>query len=206
MRMQFDCGCCGLSRRQILAGGFAAAAVASTGAKSARAQTAPAVMPAAGGRTVDIHAHYYSKPYLELIKAEGARFNADAQVSDQSFGFKTPAGSQPNLPMKFIDLKLRLADMDAQGMAVQALSLTTPMVYFADGEASHKLAKQWNDDAVAAHQAYPDRFVVLAILPMLDADRAVDELNRVSKLPGVRGIYMGTNINSRDLDDPVFAP
>ena len=41
---------------------------------------------------------------------------------------------------------------------------------------------------------------------MLDPDRAIDELNRVSKLPGVRGVYMGTNIDGRDLDDPLFEP
>ena len=85
-------------------------------------------------------------------------------------------------------------------------SLTGPMVYWADGEFSHKLAMTWNDGAIAAHQANPDRFVVLATLPMLDPDRAVDELNRVSKLPGVRGVYMGTNIESHDLDDPLFEP
>ncbi|MGZ5805219.1 MAG: amidohydrolase family protein, partial [Xanthobacteraceae bacterium] len=37
-------------------------------------------------------------------------------------------------------------------------------------------------------------------------DRAIDELNRVSKMPGLRGIYMGTNIDNRDLDDPLFEP
>jgi len=96
--------------------------------------------------------------------------------------------------------------MDAHGVDVHALSLTDPMVYWADGELSHKLAIAWNDGAVAAHQAYPDRFVVLATLPMLDPDRAIDELSRVGKLPGVRGIYMGTNIDNHDLDDPLFEP
>src|SRR5262249_27229048 len=102
--------------------------------------------------------------------------------------------------------KQRLADMDAQGVAVQALSLSNPMVYWGDGEFSLKLAAAWNDGAVAAHKANPDRFVVLATLPMHDPDRAVEELNRVSKLPGVRGIYIGTNINNHDLDDPMFEP
>ena len=127
-------------------------------------------------------------------------------MTEQGFFFKTPAETNGPLPAKFIDLKQRLADMDAQGVAVHALSLTGPMVYWADGEFSHKLASTWNDGAVAAHQANPDRFVVLATLPMLDPDRAVDELNRVSKLPGVRGVYMGTNIEGRDLDDPLFEP
>jgi aminocarboxymuconate-semialdehyde decarboxylase len=96
--------------------------------------------------------------------------------------------------------------MDAQGVAVHALSLTGPMVYWADGDLNYKLAQTWNDAAVAAHQAHPDRFIVLATVPMLDPDRAVDELNRVSKLPGVRGVYIGCNIEGRDLDDPLFEP
>jgi aminocarboxymuconate-semialdehyde decarboxylase len=63
-----------------------------------------------------------------------------------------------------------------------------------------------NDGAIAAHKAYPDRFVVLATLPMLDRDRAIDELHRVAQQPGVRGVYMGTNIDGHDLDDPMFEP
>src|SRR5260370_35524521 len=127
-------------------------------------------------------------------------------MTEKGFTFKTPVESNGPLAAKFIELKQRLADMDAQGVAVQALSLTGPMVYWADGEFSHKLAMTWNDGAIAAHQANPDRFVVLATLPRLDPDRAIDELNRVSKLPGVRGVYMGTNIDNHDLDDPLFEP
>jgi len=96
--------------------------------------------------------------------------------------------------------------MDSQGVGVQALSLTQPMVYLPDANFSHRLAMTWNDAAVAAQKAYPDRFVVLATLPMLDADRAIGELDRVSKLAGVRGVYMGTNIDNRDLDDAAFEP
>jgi len=205
--MMFGCQCCGLSRRQMLAGAFAATAVAATGIGKAAAQvSAPAVQRGEGIRPIDIHAHYFSDGYLDLLNTDGRRLNAEATKGDKTFGFKTPAGGQPSLPMKFIDIKERLADMDEQGIAVQALSLTTPMTYWADGELSHKLATAWNNDAVAAHKAHPDRLVVLATLPMLDSDRAIDELNRASQLSGVRGIYMGTNINGRDLDNPQFIP
>jgi aminocarboxymuconate-semialdehyde decarboxylase len=163
--------------------------------------TAAARVPA-----IDIHAHYFPQGYLDVIKAEGARFGAEVSQTDTAFSFKTPAASQSGLPIKFIDLKQRLAEMDGQRVAVQALSLTSPMVYWADAAISHQLAKAWNDGAVAAHKAHPGRFVVLATLPMLDSDRALDELDRVSKLPGVRGVYMGTNINGNDLDEPMFAP
>jgi aminocarboxymuconate-semialdehyde decarboxylase len=189
----------------VLQGGIATAAGAL--ATPTAAPAASESQGAAGSRAIDIHAHYYPQGYFDVFNSDEAkRFESSAGITDKGFFFKTPAGSNGPLPLRFIDLKLRLADMDAQGVSVHALSLTSPMVYWADAELSHKLAKAWNDGAVAAHQAYPDRFVVLATLPMLDPDRAIDELDRVSKLPGVRGIYMGTNINNRDLDDPLFAP
>jgi aminocarboxymuconate-semialdehyde decarboxylase len=192
----------------MLQGGLAAAVSSVSGVGEALLAE-PAVPPAlkkAEARAIDIHAHYFPQTYFDLFNAEGQRFNAEFHRTEQGIFFKTPVESNGPLPAKFIDLKQRLADMDAQGVGVQALSLTGPMVYWADGEFSHKLAMTWNDGAIAAHQANPDRFVVLATLPMLDPDRAIDELNRVSKLPGVRGVYLGTNIDNRDLDDPLFEP
>jgi aminocarboxymuconate-semialdehyde decarboxylase len=158
------------------------------------------------GKSVDIHAHYYGQNYLELFNEESARYGTEFRRGQDSFSIKNPVGNFPLLPSKFIDAKLRVAEMDQQGVKVQALSLTAPMVYWAEPEFSHKLARAWNDDAIAAHKAFSDRLVVLATLPMLAPDRAIDELDRVSKEPGVRGVYMGTNIDSRDLDDPLFAP
>jgi len=209
--MKTDLGCSchhGLSRRRVLQGTFSAAVGAMSGVMSdALAQPAgPAALTNGGVRAIDIHAHYFPQAYFDLFNSEGRRFNAEFHTTEQGFFFTTPGQSSGPLPTKFIDLRQRLVDMDAQGVTVHALSLTGPMVYWPDGEFSHKLAQAWNDGAVAAHQANPDRFVVLATLPMLDADRAIDELNRVSKLPGVRGVYLGTNIDNHDLDDPLFEP
>lgn len=67
-------------------------------------------------------------------------------------------------------------------------------------------ARVWNDAASTVHRQHPQRFVVLATLPMLEADDAIAELERAAELPGVRGVYMGTNINGLDLDNPRFAP
>lgn len=155
---------------------------------------------------VDIHAHYFPQTYLDLIASEGKRFGASYEMTTKGWLIRTPAANNGPLSTKFIDLKQRLADMDAQGVTVQALSLTSPMLYWADEELSHKLAVAWNDAASAAHQAYPSRLVGLLTLPMPFPERALDELNRASKLPGMRGVYMGTNVNHRDLDDPLFEP
>jgi aminocarboxymuconate-semialdehyde decarboxylase len=194
-----------LSRRQILQGSLAVAVTAAGGVKDALAQQAtPAARKNAGTRAIDIHAHYFPQAYFDLFPTEG--YGSEFHMTEQGFFFKTPNYANGPLSPKFINLNDRLADMDAQGVVVHALSLTGPMTYWVRGKLALQLARTWNDAAIVAHQAHPDRFVVLATLPMLDPDLAVDELNRVSKIPAVRGVYMGTFIGDHDLDDPLFEP
>ena len=159
-----------------------------------------------GVHPVDIHTHYFPQAYLDVLAEEGPRFNVEYRASEEGFYIKTEVRFQGPLPYRLIDLKKRIADMDAQGTAVQAMSLTGPMAHWGDEDVSHKLSRAWNDAASAAHLEYPTRLFGLLTLPMLFPDRAIDELNRASKLPGIRGVYMGTNINHRDLDDPLFGP
>jgi aminocarboxymuconate-semialdehyde decarboxylase len=159
-----------------------------------------------GVRTVDIHAHYFPQTYLDVLAEEGPRFNVEYRAAEEGFYIKTEVRFQGPLPYRIVDLRKRIADMDAQGTAVQAMSLTGPMAHWGDEEVSHKLAHAWNNAASAAHLEYPTRLFGLMTLPMLFPDRAIDELNYASKLPGMRGVYMGTNINHRDLDDPLFEP
>src|SRR5262245_5297826 len=94
--------------------------------------------------------------------------------------------------------------MDRTGVDVHALSLTTPMVYWASAGLGLALAQAYNDAAAAAHARYPTRFVGLAMLPMQAPELALKELERAAKLPGIRGMYLATNVNGTELDDRRF--
>jgi len=126
---------------------------------------------------------FFPQAYLDVLAEEGPRFNVEYRAEQEGFYIKTETRFQGPLPYRVVDLKKRIADMDAQGTAVQAMSLTGPMAYWGDEEVSHKLTRAWNDAASAAHVQYPTRLVGLLTLPMLFPDRAIDELNRASKLP-----------------------
>ena len=174
---------------------------------SAETSGSPAVASGKGRvRTIDVHAHYYPETLLALIGGRGQRFGGSVTRDADRFGFKTPAGTLGPLPMKFVRIEDRLRDMDASGVDIEALSMSVPMVYWADRALNAEMARAWNDAASEVHRHHPDRFVVLATLPMLDARDAIGELERAAARPGVRGVYMGTNINTLDLDNPRFAP
>ena len=96
--------------------------------------------------------------------------------------------------------------MDEQGVAVQALSLTQPMVYWADRALSEKLTVAFNHALAEAHERYPDRLVGFATLPIQEPDLAVAELDRLATIRGIKGVYLATRVLDRELSDPMFFP
>jgi aminocarboxymuconate-semialdehyde decarboxylase len=163
--------------------------------------------PKGAAAAIDIHAHYFPEVYLRTVESHGDRFGIALDRSDPA-GPAIKVGTMlgGHLRREFYDLPARLKEMDRAGVRVHALSLTFPMVYWADADLGMRLARAVNDGMSAAHRAYPDRFVGLATLPLQDPRRSVDELDRAARLPGIRGVYLGTNVNGRELDDPAFLP
>lgn len=156
---------------------------------------------------IDIHAHFFPENFLRMIEQEGSAAGARVDRSNPAGpAIVTAAGATPPLSPAYWDLDLRVKAMNRTGIGIQGLSLTVPMVYFAAGGLGRRLAQAFNDGLAQAHTAFPDRFVGLAALPMQEPTAAVTELARAARLPGVRGIYLGTNVNGRELSDPAFAP
>jgi aminocarboxymuconate-semialdehyde decarboxylase len=77
-------------------------------------------------RPVDIHAHYFPQGYLDVLAEEGPRFNVEYRGAEEGFYIKTEVRFQGPMSYNIVDLKKRIADMDAQGTAVQAMSQTGP--------------------------------------------------------------------------------
>lgn len=190
------------TRREFLAG---ITATLLAGTMHARAQEAKAPRL----RAIDIHAHWYPPEWAELVEREGEANGAKIGRNQRGYITVGLPGIGAVLQQHYIDIPSRLERMDKAGVAMHALSLTQPMVYWAPPAFGLKLAQAFNDACTALHVKYPDRFVGLAQLPMQDVDLAVGELERVAKRPGIRGIYMATHVNGKNLDDkslwPVYA-
>ncbi len=156
---------------------------------------------------IDIHAHFYPEELIALWREEGPRCGGEV-VDVEGKGVVLKAGPLATNPLgpRFSDLDARLEAMDEQGVAVHALSLSLPMVYWADKALAQKLSECYNDAAATAYLHHPDRLVGLAMLPMHFPAAALAELSRARTLPGVRGVYMATAIAGRELSDTAFFP
>lgn len=154
-------------------------------------------------RAIDIHAHWYPREWLEVFEKEGAR--EGAALERVSGGYRLKAKQITNaFDERFVVVRERIVEMDKRRIGVHALSLTTPMVYWASGPLALALSQAFNDAASAAHRQFPERLVGLAMLPMQAPELALKELERAAKLPGIKGLYLATNVNGEELDERKF--
>jgi predicted TIM-barrel fold metal-dependent hydrolase len=100
----------------------------------------------------------------------------------------------------------RIADMDAAGIEVQVLSLTSPGVEQLEVTEAVVLAREANDHLADAVRRHPRRFAGFATLPTAAPDTAADELERTIREYSFKGASINGHIRGRYLDDPFFWP
>ena len=156
---------------------------------------------------IDIHAHYFPQSFLDLIEKHGPAHGFEwKRVEGKGPQFKHGAVMTGPVGPKFVELDARLQAMDEQGVAVHALSLSQPMVYWARDDLARRICEAYNDALARAHEKHPKRLIGLATLPMHQPELALAEIERAAKLPGIRGFYIATQVLGKNLSDPSFTP
>ncbi|MEQ1775388.1 MAG: amidohydrolase family protein [Burkholderiales bacterium] len=157
---------------------------------------------------LDTHAHWFPPEWVELLEREGGKHGAEISRNEQGRLLMVAPGIRlrPTFTPPYVDIATRLKIMDDARVDVHALSLTSPMVYWASPDFGLKLSQVFNDACAVAHQKHPNRFIGMAMLPMQAPDLAVQEAKRAATLPGIRGVYMATHVNGKNLDEKEFWP
>ncbi|MCC6209741.1 MAG: amidohydrolase family protein [Burkholderiales bacterium] len=158
-------------------------------------------------RAIDVHTHWFPKAFLDFVAKHGPEHGVEwKEVEGKGPQFKVGHLMTGPVGPNFTDLDARLAMMDAQGVAAHAVSLSQPHVYWAGRTLGEKLAALYNEELARMHEHAPRRLFGLATLPMHEPDLAAKEVERAAKLAGMRGFYLSTVVNDRELSDPVFFP
>jgi aminocarboxymuconate-semialdehyde decarboxylase len=154
-------------------------------------------------KTVDIHAHWYPQDWIRVFEKDGAAEGASIERRDGKYFLKVKHITNA-FDERFVVVSERISEMDKRKIDVHCLSLTTPMVYWASPGLALALSQAFNDAAAAAHQKHPQRLLGMAMVPMQNPADALKELERAAKLPGMKGLYLATNINGEELDEKKF--
>lgn len=109
------------------------------------------------------------------------------------------------IPPQYLDVDAKLAAMDANGIALTALSINDPgPEWFGnDGPA---VAQMMNDFVAGVVRRHPTRFFGLCVLPLQDMKASLAELDRCVRQLGMKGILLYTNLAGRFPDEPEFRP
>jgi gamma-resorcylate decarboxylase len=109
--------------------------------------------------------------------------------------------------------EIRLADMDAAGIEVAAISLAAPCIQdVVDPVDATAKAAAANDALAAVVAGHPDRYVGLAALALQDPESAAEELERCVRELGFRGALANGYSSIGDLetagyyDEPRYLP
>jgi 5-carboxyvanillate decarboxylase len=100
----------------------------------------------------------------------------------------------------------RIADMDANGVDVQLLLLTSPGVQVFDAATATDMAAGANDLLAEAIARHPDRFAGLAAFAPQDPERAAQEMRRATEELGLNGFVVNSHTDGEYLDQAKFWP
>ena len=143
------------------------------------------------------------KAYRDLLARKGSEdigFN-----SLMGYYLNNPSDRTRAVSERLQDLGARrIADMDATGIDVQILSLTSPGVQIFDADTAAGLARAANDELAAAVAAHPNRYAGLAAIAPQNPAAAAAELERGVRKLGLKGAIINSHTHGEYLDDPKF--
>jgi aminocarboxymuconate-semialdehyde decarboxylase len=159
------------------------------------------------GPVIDIHCH------RECSAAEDFMRGAALAAGRVALGHGNPTTQAVNraqlehIKPKMDLLDVRLADMDAMGVDVQAVAIAVYQYYYwADADLGAKVSRLMNEELAESTSRYGDRFAPLGTVPLQDTDAAVQELRYLVEELGMRGIEIGTHVEGEEISSPRLEP
>ncbi len=152
----------------------------------------------------DIHTHFIPPEFVADVRAGRALDRIQLERRDGVEWLVHPQGYGYPLSPEFFDLDAKHREMDRLGIDSALLSLTpTLFFYWLEAAAAGDFCRRANE-SLARFVAASDRLEGVAVVPLQDPDAATAELRRAVRDLGLRGVEIGTTMETVPLDDPRF--
>ncbi len=153
---------------------------------------------------IDVHAHFVNERFYTAIEGIAGIVMRETEpgVSELRLGSTSYAWKRA----AWFDEDHCLRDMDAKGIDMRVLSLTSPNVHVFDRLGQIELARRLNDDMLVYCERRPDRFRALCALPLADIEASLAELDRVRGHQLFSGVAMGSSLDGVPLNHKSLEP
>lgn len=168
-----------------------------------------------------VHTHVYPPSYIEILRSRAATKTIPYVTSfpespdshrliilpgEDDAATPSTARGRPVGPV-YWDIQEKVAFMDQHNIAVSVISLANPWLDFIDTEIAAGEAVRINDEVNGLCEQYPGRLFAFGALPLsAKVEEVVKEVKRLTTLPKMRGIILGTSGLGSGLDDPALDP
>ena len=168
---------------------------------------APARLGSRRHTSIDIHCHVHTPAAEDLVKdLPGAGISPSMRWQNEA-SLEVNRKQAETVREQLTSVERRLADMDALGVDIQAISPSPPQYYYGiPAELGRQTARLINENIASIVAAHPDRFVGMGTVPMQNTEFAVAELERMVRELDLRGVEICTNVAGEELSHERFRP
>src|SRR5258706_3348387 len=143
--------------------------------------------------------------FVRLLKKHGKHYSVKKVVGGQ-MGIHRDGAPFMTLTPGMFDYEARIRAMDAAGVDIAIVTLTSPNVYWGSAATSLSASKIMNDDMAAQQRRYPERIRFMCSIPWQHPKLALAELRRACDELGAVGVMVLANIAGASLTDKHFSP
>ncbi|KAJ5629706.1 2-amino-3-carboxymuconate-6-semialdehyde decarboxylase [Penicillium herquei] len=171
---------------------------------------------------VDIHTHVYPPSYMAMLRArktvpyihdpsDGAEPRLIILSSDDDPATPLDQRGRP-VDTSYSDINVKLSFMEKHGINCSVISLANPWLDFVPRDEAQTWAERINDDLestcadVNKDKDAKSLFAFGALPLSAPSETVVNEIKRLTTLPHIRGVIMGTSGLGKGLDDPDLDP
>jgi aminocarboxymuconate-semialdehyde decarboxylase len=149
---------------------------------------------------VHLHTRTYFEAHVERLEPPCAERNGGGYI------FQTATGTRSAIPSSHYEIDAHMERCAAHGVDVVVSSMGRFNVHHLPSGRARELAMQLNVEQAELERSYPGRYYGLAMLPMQDAQAAIETLDHAVRALGLRGVCVCTDVNGDSIATPARDP
>lgn len=154
-------------------------------------------------RVVDCHVHLHCRTFFEAHVER-----SEPPVAERRNGgylLRDGDGGELEVPARFFDVERQLDELREQGVEAAVSGLGAVSLDHLPRRQAVELAMHLNEERAELERRYRGRLYTLAVLPMRDAQAAIQTLDHAIRALALRGVSVAPGAHGSAAHGPVFA-